>query len=101
MNKRKAKAIAYHCFASITEEIVANMDWSEYDERDKELIIKCIDDHGYGQPKSKDLRRYHVEVFGVDGIHDVNDTKDFPTIEDAMETAFRAACQIVKERETL
>jgi hypothetical protein len=46
MNKRKAKAIAYHCFASITEEIVANMDWSEYDERDKELIIKCIDDLG-------------------------------------------------------
>lgn len=39
MNKRKAKSIAYHCFASITEEIVANMDWSEYDERDKELII--------------------------------------------------------------
>lgn len=37
MNKRKAKAIAYHCFASITEEIVANMDWSEYDERDKEF----------------------------------------------------------------
>lgn len=44
MNKRKAKAIAYHCFASIAEEIVANMDWSEHDERDKELIIKCIDE---------------------------------------------------------
>lgn len=46
MNKRKAKAIAYHCFASITEEIVDNMDWSEYDERDKQLIIKYIDKLG-------------------------------------------------------
>ena len=46
MNKRKAKSIAYHCFASITEEIVANMDWSEYDELDKELIIKYIDELG-------------------------------------------------------
>lgn len=64
----------------------------------KHRFIYVSDDHGYGQPKSKDPRRYHVEVFGMDGIHDVNDTKDFPTIEDAMENALQAACRIVKER---
>lgn len=60
----------------------------------KHRFIYVSDDHGYGQPKSKDLRRYHVEVFGVDGIHDVNDTKDFPTIEDAIKYALEGACLI-------
>lgn len=62
----------------------------------KHRFIYVSDDHGYGQPKSKDLRRYHVEVFGVDGIHDVNDTKDFPTIEDAIKYALEGACLINK-----
>lgn len=63
-----------------------------FEARYKKRYIYISDDHGFGHAVSRDLIRYNIEVWGDDGLYDVDTVKDFPTIEDAIKYALQGAC---------
>lgn len=69
-----------------------------FEARYKNRYIYISDDHDFGHAVSRELIRYNIEVWGDDGLYDVDTVKDLPTIEDAMENALQESCYIIKER---